>query len=73
MSLKISTPQFFAFFFQNLNFFKFFFDIVIIQVFQLNGKSPLGFHKNLMKDVFWPWFSFQLVSQIFAVMQIAIF
>ena len=31
---------------------------VLIQVFQPNRKSPLGFDNKLMGNVFWPWISF---------------
>ena len=35
--------------------------IVIIQVFQTNRKSPLGFDYKLPENVFWPYISCQLL------------
>ena len=50
---KVWTPLILAFFFlQNLVFFNNFFDIVIIQIFQPNRKSPLGFDKELLEIIF---------------------
>ena len=45
-----------------------------IQVFQPNRKSPLGFVNELLKNVCWPWISYNHLSQILAVfLQLLIF
>ena len=68
MFFKISTTRILLFFCKTvfsviLTFF------VIIQVFQPNRKSPLGFINKLLEFIFWPWISFQhLLSQILAVL-----
>ena len=55
MLFKISTPQ--IFFYKTCNFLKILTFIVIIQVFQPNRKSPLGFDNKLLENFSWPWIS----------------
>ena len=39
-----------------------FFDIVIIQVYQPNRKSPLGFDNKLLQKFYLQWKSFQIFN-----------
>ena len=49
------------FFYKTCIFFQFFTLIVIIQVFQPNRKSPLGFDSKLLENVFQSLVSFQIL------------
>ena len=76
MFFNISTPRILAFFFyKTCDFFSIFLTfIAIIQVFQPNRKSPLGFDNKLLENVFGHGLVFNFYYRKYKnFMQLAIF